>query len=125
MSLRVTTSNVKPDIVVLHLVGEHDDRARDRHTRIALPRTAGPANHEAGVRSDWYRRDRLRRHLVYRPVFLRSAVCQKRTSICGRKTGVLRPFKNAMLDTLLPFDATVSAACEHFSSRAKSGGSPV
>lgn len=38
---------------------------------------------------------------------------------------VLRPFKNAMLDTLLPFDPTVSAACEHFSSGAKSGGSPV
>jgi anti-anti-sigma factor len=118
MSLRVTTSNVKPDIVVLHLSGsmttgpETDaleslfHELLDRRTTKLVFDLTGIDEIESGGT------------LFIVRCFFAARSARSELRFAAVRPEVLRPFKNAMLDTLLPFDATVSAACEHFSSRA-------
>ena len=122
MSLRVTTSKVEPDIVVLHFCGTM---------------TIGPETHAL----EWLLRRLLRRGetklifdlagidqidaeaalFIVRCFFVvRAAGGELR--FAGASPDLIRPFKRTMLDTLFLFDPTVGAACEHFTDGAKTPG---
>ena len=122
MSLRVTTSKVEPDIVVLHFSGTM---------------TIGPETHTL----EWLLHRLLRRgetklifdlagvdqidadaagFLVRCFFAVRGAGGELR--FAGASTDFVRPFKRTMLDTLFLFDPTVAAACEHFTDGATTPG---
>lgn len=121
MSLRVTTSNVEPDIVILHLSGsvtispESDALESllgdllDQKTRKVVFDLTGVENIEPTATV-----------LVVR-CFFRARAAGGQLRFAGANEQVLRPFQIAMLDTLLPFDSTVAAACEHFASGPPTG----
>lgn len=122
LTFSVTTSRVNPDIMVLHLAG-----------RIAI----GAETYEL----EWLVRDLLsqgERKLIFhladvRQIDADAALFLVRCFFTVRGTGgelrfagasarVGRPFRTTMLDTLLPFDPTVTAACECFRGKAATGG---
>ena len=125
MSLRVTTSHVEQDIVVLHLWGSL---------------TTGPeTNALESLLSDLL--DQQTRKLVFDlsgvdeiesdgTVFLVRCYFRVRSAggrlrFAGASELVIRPFHTAMLDSLLPFDPTVAVACERFVARANGGSHPT
>lgn len=114
MSFLVRTSTVKPDILVLHLSG----------------RMAISAETEA---LEWRLRGLLRqdeKKLIFdlagvdaidadAAVFLVRCYFAARgfgaeLRFAGASAHVLRPFQTTALDSLLPFDPTVTAAVQHF-----------
>jgi anti-anti-sigma regulatory factor len=125
MSLRVTTSKVEPDIVVLHLAG-------------IMPRSPETDAFESLLRELLNRNDTK---LVFdlagiveidadAALFLVRCFFTVRGAggelrFAAARPDVVRPFKRKMLDTLLPFDPTVAAACERLKGGAKIGGSPA
>jgi anti-anti-sigma factor len=122
MSFRVTTSKVEPDIVVLHLAGFM---------------TTGPETEAL----ESLLRDLLSRKntkMVFDLAGIididpEAALFLVRCFFAARGSGgelrfaaaspdVARPFRRTMLDTLLPFDPTVAAACEHFRAKSSTAG---
>jgi anti-anti-sigma factor len=122
MSLRVTTSNAEPDIVVLHLggtmtIGQEADALEsllldllDQKTRKLVFDLAGMDEIEASATVFLVR------------CFFRTRAAGGQLRFAAAKEQVLRPFRTAMLDTLLPFDPTVAVACEHFTGRSTTTG---
>ena len=121
MSLRVTTSKVEPDIVVLHLAGImtigpetgalesllHD--LLDQKTKKLIFDLAGVPQIDADAAL----------FLVRCFFAVRGAGGELR--FAGAKPDVARPFKRTMLDTLLTFDPTVAAACANFAGGSNNG----
>lgn len=122
MTFSVTTSRVDPDIMVLHLAG-----------RMAI----GAETYEL----EWLVRDLLsqgERKLIFdlagvgqidadAALFMVHCFFATRGSgaelrFAGARAHVARPFRTTGLDTLLPFDPTVTAACECFGGKAATGG---
>ena len=122
MSLRVTTSKVELDIVVLHLagimtIGPETDALEsllhdllNRKTRKLIFDLAGVLQIDADAAL----------FLVRCFFAVRGAGGALR--FAAASPDAVRPFHRTMLDTLLPFDATVAAAYEHFSGSAEAGG---
>ena len=117
MSLRVTTSNVKPHIVVLRLAGtmttgpETDaleslllDLLGEKIRKLVFDLTGMDEIESAAT-------------VVLVRCFFRTRSAGGQLRFGGANEQVLRPFRRAMLDTLLPFDPTVAAACERFSEK--------
>ena len=122
MTLQVTTSRVDPDVVILHLVGGMSIGAETNDL-------------------EWLLRDLLRqgeRKLIFDLVgvvqidadaalflvrcFFATRGFGGELRFAGASAHVARPFHTTMLDTLLPFDPTVTAACEHFKGRSTAAG---
>ena len=122
MSLQVTTSNIEPDIVVLHLggimtTGPEADALESLLLDLLAQKTKKLIFDLAAL-------DEIEADAT---VFL--VRCFFRTRSAGGKLRfataneqVLQPFKRGMLDSLLPFDPTVAAACEHFRARSSTAG---
>jgi anti-anti-sigma factor len=121
MSLSVTTANIEPGILLLHLAGHI---------------TIGPETDNL----EWLLRNLLREgqtKLILdlagvdlidpdAALFLVRCFFAARGSgaelrFAAAKPDVFRPFRATMLDTLLSFDPTVTASCQHFT-RAKASG---
>jgi len=122
MSLRVTTSNIEPDIVVLHLSGSiivspETDALESLLLDLLADKSMKLVFDLIGI----YEIEPAATVVLVRCFFrTRSAGGQLR--FAGANEQVLQPFRTAALDTLLPFDASVAAACEHFTRQAKTGG---
>jgi anti-sigma B factor antagonist len=118
MTLRVTSSKVEPDIVVLHLsgtttIGPETD-ALELLVRDLLNRSSRLVFDLAGV--DEIDADAA---LFFVRCFFAVQGAGGELRFAGASARVVRPFKRAMLDSLLPFDPTVAAAFEHFTRGAK------
>ena len=122
VTLQVTTARVDPDIVILRLAG-----------RMSI----GSETCDL----EWLLRDLLRqgeRKLIFDLVgvdqidadaalflvrcFFATRGFGGELRFAGASAHVARPFRTTMLDTLLPFDPTVTAACEHFKRRSAAAG---
>jgi anti-anti-sigma factor len=122
VTLQVTTSRIEPDIVALHLAGS-----------MAI----GAETYDL----EWLLRDLLRqgeRKLIFDltgvdQIDADAALFMVRCFFTARGSGgelrfaaaspsVVRPFRATTLDTLLPFDPTVTAAYEHFTGRSSTAG---
>jgi anti-anti-sigma factor len=122
MSLQVTTSNVEPDIVVLHLggtmtIGPEADALESLLLDLWAQKTtklifdlAAPDDIEASATVFLVR------------CFFRKLSASGQLRFAAANEQVLRLFRTAMLDTLLPFDPTVVAACEHFRAKSSTTG---
>ena len=113
MSLQAETTKVEPDIVVVHLsgimtLGEIEEL--ESFVRDLLDRgEKKPIFDLSGIR----RIDSVGGMTMVRCFFAaKEAGGELRFASAG--TNVIRLFKSTHLDTLLPFDLTVAAACEHF-----------
>jgi anti-anti-sigma factor len=121
MSLRVTTSTIEPDIVVLHLCG----------SMIASPETDALESLLLDLLNEKIRKlvfdlsamdeIELPATVVLVRCFFRTRSAGGQLRFAGAGERVLRPFQTAALDTLLPFDSTVAAACDQFTRQTKSG----
>ena len=114
MTLRVTTSTVEPDIVVLHLSGSMtispETDALESLVRDLLSRSSRRLVFDlAGL----YEIEADAALFLVRCFFTVRAAGGK-LRFAAAKPDVARPFKRTMLDTLLPFDTTLAAACEYF-----------
>ena len=122
MSLRVTTSNVEPDIVVLHLggsmtIGPEADALESVLQELLEKRIKKLVFNLAGL---FEIEDSATVFLVR--CYYRTASAGSQLRFAGADEQVLRPFRRAMLDTLLPFDPTVAVACEHLRGSSQPGG---
>jgi len=113
VSLQAETTKVEPDIVVVHLsgvmtLGEIEDLVS--FVRDLLDRGEKKLIFDlSGIR----RIDSVGGMTMVRCFFAaKAAGGELRFASAG--ANVIRLFKSAHLDTLLPFDPTVAAACEHF-----------
>lgn len=121
VTLRVTTSRVEPDIVILHLFGSM---------------TIGVETYDL----EWLVRDLIQegeRKLIFDlagvdQIDADAALFLVRCFFAARGSGgelrfaaarpdVVRPFHATMLDTLLSFDPTVTFACERFRASSQPG----
>ena len=114
MSLRVTSSNVEPDIVILHLhgsmiIGPETDALESllldllgAKTRKLVFDLTGIAEIEPAAT------------VIHVRCFVRTRSAGGQLRFAGAHGQVLRPFKTASLHTLLPFDLTVATACKQF-----------
>ena len=121
MSLQVETSKVEPDIVVLHLsgsmtIGPVTDALESLLHDLLDRRTSKLVFDLSGVD---YIASAATLFLVR--CFFRARETGGELRFAGARAQVVHPFKKAMLDTLLPFDPTVAAACEHFTGKAATG----
>jgi anti-sigma B factor antagonist len=111
MSFRVTTSNVEPDIVVLHLSGSITispeaealeslllDLLGEKIRRLVFDLAGIDAIEPAAT-------------VFLIRCFFRTRSAGGQLRFAGANEQVLRPFRTAMLDTLLPFDPTVACVC--------------
>ena len=122
MSVRVTTSNIEPDIVVLHLYGSMTTGPEtDALESLLLDLLSANSRKLVFDLTGMYEIEPAATVVLVRCFFrTRSAGGQLR--FAGANEQVLRLFRTTALDTLLPFDATVAAACEHFTRQANTGG---
>ena len=122
MSLRVTTANVESDIVVLHLFGSMiASPETDALESLLLDLLSANSRKLVFDLTGMYEIEPAATVVLVRCFFrTRSAGGQLRFG--GANEQVLRLFQTTALDTLLPFDPTVAAACEYFTRQAKSGG---
>lgn len=119
MTLRVTTSRVEPNIVVLHLAGSMTIGSDTDDLEWLLRSLLGQV--ERRVIFDLAGVDQIDAEAA---LFLVRCFFAARGSggelrFAGASAHVARPFRTTMLDTLLPFDPTVTAACEHFTGGSK------
>ena len=121
MSLRVTTSRLEPDIVVVHLAGRMEIGPETESLEWLLRGLLAQGETKlifdlAGVEQI----DADAALFLVRCFFaVRGPGGELR--FAAARPGVLRPFHSTMLDTLLPFDPTVAAACEHFRGGSRPG----
>ena len=113
MSLQVETTKVEPDIVVAHLSGSMTLGETEELTSLVgdlLVRGEKKLIFDlSGIRQI----DSVGGVTIVRCFFAAKEVgSQLRFASAGGD--VIRLFKNTRLDTVLPFDSTVAAACEHF-----------
>ena len=121
MSLRVTTSKIEPNVVVLHLagimaVGQETDALESllgdllrRGNRKLIFDLAAVVEIDADAAL----------FLVHCFFAARGGGGELR--FAAAKGGVARPFRKTMLDTFLPFDPTVAAALEHLRGSSQTG----
>jgi anti-sigma B factor antagonist len=122
MSLQVITSKVEPDIVVLHLAGSMTVSPETDALESLLLDLLGEKIRKLVF--DLTGMDEIEPAATVFLVrcFFRTRSAGGQLRFAGANEQVLRPFQTAMLDTLLPFDPSVDAACERFQRGAETGG---
>jgi len=121
MSFRVTTSRVEPDIVVLHMfvvmaIGPETDALESLFHDLLNGATTKVIFNLAGVVEI-----EANAALFLVRCFFAARGAGGQLRFAAHKTSVGLPFKKTMLDTLPPFDPSVTSACEHF----VDGGEPL
>jgi anti-anti-sigma factor len=114
VSIRVTNSKVEPDIVLLHLAGRMTVSPETDNLEWLLRSLLRQGESKlifdlAGV--DQIDADAA---LVLVRCFFTARGSGGELRFAAARPDVVRPFRATTLDTLLPFDPTVTAACEHF-----------
>lgn len=122
MSIRVTTSKIAPDIVLLHLAGHLSINEETNNLEWQLRSLLGQG--ESKLIFDLADIDQIDADAA---LFLVRCFFAARGSggelrFAAARPSVVRPFRATTLDTLLPFDPTVTVACEHFAGGKKTGG---
>ena len=122
MDLRVTTSRVDPDIVVLHLAGHIAVSQEADDLECLLRGLLGQG--ERKLIFDLASVDQIDADaaLIFVRCFFAARGAGGELRFAAAKPSVARPFRATTLDTLLAFDATVTAACGNFAGGAKTGG---
>lgn len=122
MSLRVTTSNIEPDIVILHLYGSMTIGPETDALESLLLDLLGEKSRKLVFDLTGIDEIEPAATVILVRCFFRTRSAGGQLRFAGANEQVLLPFQTAALDTLLPFDPTVAAACEHFTRQANTGG---
>ena len=122
MSVRVTTSNVEPDIVVLHLYGSMTTGPETDALESLLLDLLGEKSRKLVFDLTAIYEIEPAATVILVRCFFRTRSAGGQLRFAGANEQVLRLFHTTALDTLLPFDPTVAVACENFTRQAKTGG---
>ena len=114
MSLQAETTKVEPDIVVVHLSGSMTLGETEELTSLVGDLLVRGKKKLIFDLSGIGQIDSVGGMIIVRCFFTaKEARGELRFASAG--ANVIRLFKNTRLDTVLPFDPTVAAACEHLS----------
>jgi anti-sigma B factor antagonist len=122
MSLRVETSKIEPDIVVVHLAGSMTiGPETDSLESVVRDRVERGDKKLVFELSGVERIDSVGGMALIRCFFI-AREADARLCLAGASHAVERLFRATHVDTLIPFFSTTDAACEHFTGSRQSGG---